>query len=273
MLGVRCDVKGHVPEQPIVTYITDLARHPRSRVAIGFFDGVHLGHRAVIEGCDTVLTFDRHPMSVLAPARTPKLLMSLSQRVAAFGELGVKEVVLIPFDNRWARQTAEEFVQRVVLGTLQSDAVSVGRNFRFGSCADGTPETIRISGGLPTYVADLVIAEGAVVSSSRIRDLVANRDIDAAVRLMRRPLERTATRTPDGRFEVVGDLAIPPVGKYVGFIHGEMGLIDVGPGSHELHVSGVATPADRIMIRFLKPVTWHARQPYPSAQANRSLRR
>ncbi|WP_165763289.1 MULTISPECIES: FAD synthetase family protein [unclassified Nocardioides] len=240
--------------RPAVTFITDAnARHARSRVAIGFFDGVHLGHRAVIEGCSTVLTFDRHPLAVLAPAAVPELLMSLEERVAALGAIGVEEVVLIPFDHTWAGQAAEDFVADAVLGVLKPEAVSVGRNFRFGAHAAGNPETLRTVGGLPTVVADLTTVDGAVVSSSRIRSLISHGDVDAAARLMGHPLEHTATRLVDGVFEVPNGLAMPPAGTYLGVVDGQTGAIVVGPGGRQFRTA-VPTTADRVDVGFLSSV-------------------
>src|SRR4051795_7828028 len=90
---------------------------PRS-VAIGMFDGVHLGHREVIRGADTVLTFDPHPLSVIHPEATPRLISTLPVKRDLIAALGVDELVVIPFDRGFASQTAEEFVRDVLVARL-----------------------------------------------------------------------------------------------------------------------------------------------------------
>ena len=107
------------------------------RVAIGTFDGVHRGHREVIRGADTVLTFDPHPLSVIHPEATPKLISTFPVKRDLIAGLGVEELVVIPFDKGFAAQSAEDFVQHVLLDRLGAEQVSVGENFRFGKGARG----------------------------------------------------------------------------------------------------------------------------------------
>ena len=97
-----------------VTYLPDAEPRPR-RVAVGVFDGVHVGHREVIAGSDTVLTFDPHPLSVIQPATAPKLLTRLDVKAEIVAELGVEEMVVIPFDDAFAARSAEEFVSGVLV--------------------------------------------------------------------------------------------------------------------------------------------------------------
>lgn len=147
---------------------------PRPRkVAIGTFDGVHLGHRAVIEGCSTVLTFEPHPLEVLNPAAAPKLLMPFEVKRDVLEGIGVEELVVIPFDRDFTRLTAEEFIEEVLIGRLGAESVSVGENFRFGTGAKGTPRMLAEHGGFETRVVPLVEVGGEAVSSTRIRALVA----------------------------------------------------------------------------------------------------
>ena len=91
-----------------VTMLSDAEPRPR-RVAVGEFDGVHLGHREVIRGSDTVLTFEPHPLRVVRPEAAPKLLTSFEEKAELIGQLGVEELVVIPFDQRFASQTPREF--------------------------------------------------------------------------------------------------------------------------------------------------------------------
>src|ERR1041385_6449105 len=111
-----------------VTSLPDVEPRPR-RVAVGEFDGVHLGHREVIRGMDTVLTFDPHPRQVVAPEAAPKLLTSLERKTELIAALGVDELVVIPFDRAFSSTTAEEFVQQVLVDQLRATEVSVGENF------------------------------------------------------------------------------------------------------------------------------------------------
>ena len=154
-----------------VTWLPDAEPRPR-RVAVGEFDGVHLGHREVIAGNDTVLTFEPHPLAVVRPEAAPKLLMSLDAKADPIAQLGVRELVVIPFDESFAAQMPEAFIDEVLVGRLQADHVSVGENFRFGHRATGDPELLAADPRFETRVVTLVEVDGEVVSSSHIRALV-----------------------------------------------------------------------------------------------------
>jgi|SRR5215207_3890898 len=162
-----------------ITLLQDAEPRPR-RVAVGEFDGVHLGHRAVIEGSDTVLTFEPHPMAVIRPEAAPKLLTSLERKAELVGELGVEELVVIPFDDAFAHRSAEDFVERVLMETLHATRVSVGDNFRFGHGARGDTELLRRDGRFEACITPLVEVEGEIVSSSHIRGLVLAGEVDHA---------------------------------------------------------------------------------------------
>jgi len=157
------------------------------KVAIGTFDGVHRGHRAVIEGSDTVLTFDPHPLSVIHPEATPKLISPFGIKRDLIAGLGVRELVIIPFDGSFAEQTAEEFVQEVLIAKLAAERVSVGENFRFGKGAQGTAELLRSHPEFETDVVELVEAEGETISSSHIRGLVAAGEVKEAAAFLGGP--------------------------------------------------------------------------------------
>jgi riboflavin kinase / FMN adenylyltransferase len=159
---------------------------PRS-VAIGTFDGVHLGHREVIRGSSTVLTFDPHPLSVLHPEATPKLISPFTVKRDLIAGLGVDELVIIPFDRGFSKQSAEEFVQDVLLERLGAERVSVGENFRFGKGARGTAEFLAAHHEFETRVVPLVEAEGETVSSSHIRGLVAAGEVREAAQFLGTP--------------------------------------------------------------------------------------
>jgi riboflavin kinase/FMN adenylyltransferase len=159
---------------------------PRS-VAIGTFDGVHLGHREVIRGSDTVLTFDPHPLSVIHPEATPKLLNPFPVKRDLIAGLGVEELVVIPFDRGFSEQSAEEFVREVLIRRLGAERVSVGENFRFGKGARGTADFLRSHDEFETNVTPLVDVEGETVSSTQIRGLVAAGEVKEAAAFLGGP--------------------------------------------------------------------------------------
>jgi riboflavin kinase/FMN adenylyltransferase len=169
-----------------VTDLGDVALRAR-RVAVGEFDGVHLGHRAVISGSDTVLTFEPHPLAVVRPEAAPKLLTSFELRAELIAELGVQELVVIRFDEHFALQTPAQFISDVLLRRLGARHVSVGENFRFGHGAAGDTELLSSDPRFQTRLVPLVEVDGEVVSSSRIRALVASGEIEAADRCIGGP--------------------------------------------------------------------------------------
>jgi riboflavin kinase / FMN adenylyltransferase len=171
-----------------ITSLPDAESRPRA-VAVGTFDGVHLGHRRVIEGSDTVLTFDPHPVSVVAPEHTPKLLTTLDLKAELIAGLGVQELVVIPFTREFASRSAREFIDDVLVGTLDARRVAVGENFRFGHKAQGTPALLAAETGFETVVHPLLEVEGEVVSSSHIRGLVAAGEVAKAERFLGAPFQ------------------------------------------------------------------------------------
>jgi riboflavin kinase / FMN adenylyltransferase len=171
-----------------ITWLPDVK--PRERhVAVGEFDGVHLGHREVISGAGTVLTFEPHPRTVVAPDSAPKLLTSLDTKADLIAGLGVDELVVIPFDGTFAAQTAEEFIVHELVGRLGARRVSVGENFRFGNRARGDVALLRSRTEFETRVAKLVELDGEVISSTHIRGLVAVGEVVAAARFLGAPFE------------------------------------------------------------------------------------
>jgi riboflavin kinase/FMN adenylyltransferase len=221
-----------------VTSLPEAEPRPRN-VAIGTFDGVHLGHQAVIEGADTVLTFDPHPLEVLHPAATPKLIMPFNVKRDVIEGLGVQELVVIPFDQDFAHRSAEDFVEHVLLEKLDARRVSVGENFRFGAKAKGDPAMLQARPEFEARVVPLVEVDGETVSSTRIRALVAAGEMEAARRCLGAPFmvegevvtgdQRgrelgfpTANIVPDDRF------AYPGHGVYAAFADGVPAAVNVG---------------------------------------------
>jgi riboflavin kinase / FMN adenylyltransferase len=175
-----------------ITTLDEVEPRPR-RVAVGEFDGIHLGHRAVIAGSDTVLTFEPHPLQVLRPEAAPQLLTRLDVRAELAGELGVEEVVVIDFDDAFAHRDAQDFVDRVLVERLQATVVSVGENFRFGHGAQGDVELLRADPRFQTRVVPLVEVAGAVISSSHLRRLVQAGEVAEAAKLLGAPFRMRET--------------------------------------------------------------------------------
>ncbi len=171
-----------------ITRLPDVEGKER-RVAVGSFDGVHLGHREVIRGSDSVLTFDPHPTVIVAPQHTPKLLTSLEVKAELMAALGVEELILIPFDADFAKRSAQEFIDDVLVRTLGAIYVSVGENFRFGNRAKGDPRMLAEDERFSTRVVALLEVEGEIVSSSHIRGLVLAGEVEQATRFLGAPFQ------------------------------------------------------------------------------------
>ncbi len=167
-----------------VTHLPDVERGIERSVAVGTFDGVHLGHRAVISGADSVLTFEPHPVSVVAPQHTPKLLTTLARKAELVAELGVHELIVIPFDRGFAACSAAEFIDNVLVGALDAKQVAIGENFRFGHKAQGDPPLLAADTRFRTVVHPLLEVDGEIVSSSHIRGLVLAGEVAEANRLL-----------------------------------------------------------------------------------------
>jgi riboflavin kinase/FMN adenylyltransferase len=175
-----------------VTWLPDAQHRPRN-LAVGEFDGVHLGHREVIRGADTVLTFEPHPRTVVAPDSAPKLLTSLATKADLVASLGVDELVVIPFDGARMAQTAQEFIDHELVERLGAQRVSVGENFRFGNRARGDADLLRAQDAFETRVVEMVELEGEIISSTHIRGLVAVGDVATAARFLGAPFHMRGT--------------------------------------------------------------------------------
>src|SRR3954447_9056209 len=169
-----------------VTWLPDATPRPR-RLAVGEFDGVHAGHRAVIAGADSVLTFEPHPRTVVAPEAAPKLLTTLEQKTDLIASVGVDELIVIPFDGERMAQTAQEFIDHELIGRLGATWVSVGENFRFGNRARGDAALLAEQTAFETRVVDMVEVDGEIISSTHIRGLIATGAMAEAARLLGAP--------------------------------------------------------------------------------------
>jgi riboflavin kinase / FMN adenylyltransferase len=173
-----------------ITQLGDVEERAGGRsVAVGTFDGVHLGHRKVIEGSDSVLTFEPHPVSVVAPQHTPKLLTTLQRKAELIEGLGVEELIVIGFDADFASRTADEFIDDVLVGALGATRVAIGENFRFGHKAQGDPRLLASDDRFATVVHPLLEVDGEIVSSSHIRGLVLAGEVGPAADFLGAPFQ------------------------------------------------------------------------------------
>lgn len=229
----------------LVHRVADLAPQGRKVcVAIGMFDGVHLGHQQVIrqavtdaeqhEGLAVALTFDRHPNAVVAPERVPPLIYSLPQKLRCLETLGVDATLLLPFDEGLSRKAGEEFVLDLAreLGSLQS--ICVGSAFTFGHKRSGDLELLRRLGaelGFAVHGVAAVSLDGEVVSSTRIREAVGAGKLDFAGQMLGRAYalasqvvrgDRLGRKLgfPTANLDVQGRL-LPPAGVYAAHARAE----------------------------------------------------
>jgi riboflavin kinase/FMN adenylyltransferase len=221
-----------------VTWLPDARPRPR-RVAVGEFDGVHLGHREVIAGADTVLTFEPHPLAVTRPDRAPKLLTSLESKTDLLAAIGVDELIVIPFDDAFAAQSPQAFIDDVLIARLGATHVSVGENFRFGHGASGTTDMLQADPRFATRIVRLVEVDGEIVSSSHIRALVAAGDVEHAARFLGHPFEIRGEVVPGDRrgrelgyptANIVPDerLVCPGYGVYAARADGACAAVSIG---------------------------------------------
>lgn len=215
----------------------------RSVVTIGAYDGVHSGHRAVIAqvreraqalGCrSVVVTFDRHPASVVRPESAPKLLTSLEQKLELLAETGIDAVYVVRFDDERSQETPTAFVQRALVGDLRAKEVVVGEDFHFGHKRSGNVALLREVGAAHDFTVaplELIARPDGVaepVSSTAIRRALAGGQVEVACRLLGREFEIRGVvvhgdergRTigfPTANVEVSGIYCMPADGVYAG---------------------------------------------------------
>ncbi|MGH7952473.1 MAG: bifunctional riboflavin kinase/FAD synthetase [Limisphaerales bacterium] len=206
-------------------------------LAIGFFDGVHLGHQQIIrqtiadarqhDAMALVLTFDKHPNSIVAPDKIPPLIYSLTQKLRTIESLGADALLLISFDKKFSEQSGEEFIRNLArdLGKIQS--LCVGADFVFGHKRGGNVALLKELGvelNFQVHGLAAVSLDGQIVSSTRIRETIRAGDFDAASQMLGRPYaisghviegDRVGHKLgfPTANLEVTGRL-LPPNGVY-----------------------------------------------------------
>jgi phosphoribosyl 1,2-cyclic phosphate phosphodiesterase len=262
-----------------------------SVIAIGNFDGIHLGHQRVLEYCigvagktgavATALTFEPPPLKVLRPEVAPLRISTNEQRMNWFEALGMEAAVVLPFTLELSRVSAQDFVDEILVGQLHVKAVVVGEDFRFGHKQSGNVKLLRELGmrdGFEVVVHTPVTIRGEIVSSTRVRRLIAEGKVAEAGRLLGRPFALTgevASGTGTGRKFTFPTLnlrseqeLLPARGVYVtrtvldGEMHGHRSVTNVGMRptfngtaltveTHLLDYSGTFSPK-RIEVRFWK---------------------
>lgn len=223
--------------------VSDASAAPKKVcLAIGFFDGVHLGHQQIIrqtvadaelhEAVAVVVTFDRHPNTVVARHRVPPLIYSLPQKLRAIASTGADTTLLLHFDEAFSRQTAEEFVRWVVREFGHLTSICVGSTFTFGHKRSGDVELLKRMGTESKFNVHGLAAvslDKQVVSSTRIRELIRNGQFDPASQMLGRPYALCGTvMTGDGLGRKLGfptanldvsGLVLPPNGVYAVHAH------------------------------------------------------
>ena len=225
--------------------LADIGALPsRSRaLALGTFDGVHAGHRAVIGRAvelakvrgltSCVVTFDRHPLSVVDPTRVPRLLTSNEEKIRLIAELGPDELIMLPFTEELAALSPADFCAGLLAGLLQARAVVVGENFNFGARGAGDAAQLRACGAAHGYdveVCRLVTEHGEAISSTRIRRLLHDGELEEVREILGRPPSATGVvahgdkrgRTlgvPTANVDVEAGTIFPGRGVYAARVH------------------------------------------------------
>ncbi|MDO8848368.1 MAG: bifunctional riboflavin kinase/FAD synthetase [Coriobacteriia bacterium] len=225
----------------VITHVRGMHELGPAVMAIGVFDGVHIGHQALVTDMITiarerhsaacVLTFDRDPDQVVTPSHPAKQLTTLEDKIALLSDLGPDVVLIIPFDDWLASLTPDDFCIDVLRDAAEPVACVVGFDFRFGTRASGDADTLRALGslhGFQVITHPLVHAEGAPVTSTRIRALVARGEVAAAAALLGRPHRLRCEvvhgkrighelGTPTANLTVGHEFAVPATGVYAGW--------------------------------------------------------
>ena len=206
-------------------------------VAIGIFDGVHAGHQQIIatakhQGDVTVMTFDPHPTSVFAPERTPTQLVNIKDRIELLKKAGAVAVDVVNFTKEFSQLSPDQFIEDILIGRFSAEHVVIGENFNFGYKAQGTPKYLTEVGpkyGFGVSIVRLQEDRGSSISSSRIRNLIIDGQIERANELLTR------------NFYLKG-----PV------IHGEKRGREIGYPTANIGLTSLATiPADGVYAGWL----------------------
>ena len=215
-------------------------------VAIGIFDGVHSGHQQIIanakhDGDVTIMTFDPHPVSVVAPERTPTQLLPIKDRIEFLKQAGASSVEVVNFTKEFSQLSADQFIEDILVGRFAAEHVVIGENFNFGFKAQGTPKYLSEVGpnyGFGVSIVKLQENRGSTISSTRIRSLIIDGQVERANELLTR------------NFYLTG-----PV------VHGEKRGREIGYPTANIGLTALATiPADGVYAGWLtvEDIKWPA---------------
>ena len=247
-----------------VTQLPDAEPDRDRHVAIGTFDGVHLGHQAVIDDADTVLTFEPHPLTVIHPEAAPKLIMPFKVKRDVIDGLGVEELVVIPFDREFSKRSAEDFIEQVLIEKLERQEGLGRRELPVrGEGQGGRGDAGGATAGSRPGSCPLVEVDGETVSSTRVRGLVAAGDVEQAMHCLGAPFmlegevvsgDRRGRELGFPTANVVPDdsLVVPGHGVYAAFANGHPAAVNVGV--RPTFETGTG-PADRVLPDRLRRPT------------------
>ena len=229
-------------------------------LAVGFFDGVHLGHQAILKGADAALTFRNHPLTVLAPEKAPRLIMSCEERVATIRACGVENVEVLEFTPEFAEMSAEKFACDYLLaakGRKEAQRILCGENWRFGKGGEGSAEFLR-GMGIEVTVAPYAEYKGGRVSSSRIRACLERGEIEDANAMMGRRYQVSGIRF-QGK-GLGGKIGYPTVNLEISEREsdecGESPRIHLKRGVYEVEVDGVRAIANYGLAPTMGDEAW-----------------
>ena len=228
----------------------------RTVVTVGNFDGVHLGHQHVVRRAREVaerlgvqrvvaVTFDPHPIAVLRPEHAPPTLSDIDERVQLLADVGVDDVLVVPFTREIAGWSPQRFVEEILAESLHAAAVVVGANFRFGNRAAGDVTTLRELGAVHDFEAEGIPLDGGpqVWSSTYVRTCLAAGDVEGAAEALGRPVTvRGSVQRGDQRGRELGyptanvptvARAVPADGVYAGWLRVLGGPDGAEGGSHD----------------------------------------
>ena len=181
----------------------------RTALSVGNFDGIHIGHQKILRSVKdralaagaraAVVTFDPHPMRVLAPERAPVMIQTLSQRLASFEQMGLDAALVLKFDEALSRVSGEDFIERYLVRGLRARSILVGANFRFGHRGAGDVALLKKFGerdGFEVETIPPVESGGQVVSSTLVRNEVAAGNVAAVIPMLGRPFSMTGEIRP-----------------------------------------------------------------------------
>lgn len=230
----------------VFTTIENVKKYPPVFMALGTFDGIHIGHQAIIKRtveqaqkencCSAVFTFSNHPLNIIDPNRCPPLIVTNQEKVDLIAELGVDMLFNVPFTAELLQLSPASFIRKLV-DNINLQHITVGENFTYGYRGAGTPNTLADAGckhGFGVDIVGMVDIDGVVVSSTVIRQLVSDGDVNQAAKLLGRPVAITGKVCqgdqrgrklgfPTANFAIGSEFLLPADGVYAVYVYDEKG--------------------------------------------------